>query len=190
MKKLDWWESGREEIRKMPIVCPNVECGKQIQVSAFIKDDELVIENCPSCDAPISGALYVGEPDVQEEIQYPISAEIKWQVEGSVIGERTTKFGPVPDIGSMLLYVLRDGVNFFGSPGLSSQQLYATIADFIIRNLLHPGQLREIMTLCGERLMNAADLEQFTVIKSNGGNGEEKPSCDKDKTEEESDDDE
>jgi hypothetical protein len=186
--KIEHWESGREEIRKIPLVCPNDECVKKVQVSAFIQDGQLVIENCPACGMPIDAALYIGAEEAEQEIQYAVSAEVRWHVDGSVIEERSTKFGPVVDILSIILYVLHDGVDFFGSPYLSSQQIYAGIADFIIRNRLQPEQLKKLMGLCSERLMSDAVMEQFTVIKASGNNGGAEPSGKKEDEEDNNDD--
>ncbi|MHA2066098.1 MAG: hypothetical protein ACXABY_17140 [Candidatus Thorarchaeota archaeon] len=173
MKRLKHWESGRDEMRKIPIVCP--ACETKVQVNAFIEDGNLVIGDCPACEEPISGALYVGEPDddVEEQMEWAITAEIKWNVEGSVIQERRTKIGPVPDIPSILIYVLRDSVDFFGGPGISGQELYEILATFIVGNELNHDQVKGILALCGERLAKEpADVELFSVIKSNGKNGD------------------
>ena len=188
MKKLVFWNSGRDEMRKIPIICPNPECLKQIQVGGSVEDGELAISNCTACGTPISAALYVGEPDDTEELLHPVTATVTWTVGNSTVSERTTKFGPTMDIPSTLLTVLGDGVQFFRNPDISTHELYELLVRYIVANILPAEQLEEILKICSERMKTPTVVEEFTVIKSNGNNGVTRHSSDNEAKEDTDDD--
>jgi len=188
-KQLKHWESGRAEIRKVPIVCSI--CGKEVQVGGWVHEDKLVFENCPGCDAPIRAEFYSGIEGDSEDVEkkYPISAEITWKIEGGMESERTSSFGPVIQVLSLLMSVLQSGIRYFAHPKLSEEHLFYSIATIIATQILTFEQVEALMAICVQQQVDSASEKPSITLVTDPGNGEV-VSPDKDTDKETKDDDE
>lgn len=172
MEKLAHWDSGgKEEIRKVPIVCS--VCNKQVSVGGWIHEGELVFENCPGCGAPIRAEMYagVGDTEDQEAVPFPIYAEVTWKIEGGVESERTTKIGPLFQVTSLLTAVLNTGVEYFAHSTMSPGCLWESVCRILVTQVLTTDQMSGILDLYASRLAEDVVAQGPFTIVSSGGNG-------------------
>lgn len=133
--KLQHWDSGREDMRNIPVVCG--VCNQQVSVSGVVQDGQLIFDPCPNCTAIITGGLFVeiGEPEERER-DLDIGVTVEWWIEGGVESQRSSSFGPIKNVPSLLMTILVSGVDYYAHPNLSKEYLYTSIACMITGNLL------------------------------------------------------
>jgi predicted RNA-binding Zn-ribbon protein involved in translation (DUF1610 family) len=187
--KLKHWTSGREEIRKVPIVC-NV-CNEQVSVGGWVQEDKLVFENCPNCGLPIRCEMFGGtekEKDDQAR-NLPLYADVKWSIEGPVSEpERTGKIGPLYQVSSLLVRVMAHGAQYFSGPQLPESRLFGAACNLLVRHVLTPEHVANMIAVGTERLEKASEQapdspipDGFVVLPTGGNNGyHNKPTDDED----------
>lgn len=178
MKEVQYWDSGgKEEIRKIPIVCS--ACGKSVSLGGKIQDEGLVLENCPACNAPLFVMIYTGIDDETESEKegYPISADIKWEIKGGVQPEQSAKFGPMIQVPRLLISVLNSGIEYFSHSGMSVEFLFGKVCTMLVEQVLPPKRVGEVLDICTQRLTDAVqEPSAFTVIGDSGVKEEIEPS--------------
>jgi hypothetical protein len=156
--RIKLWDSGREELRKLPIICPF--CEKEVQISGTIEDGELKWDDCPNCQAMITGAFYSDDEEEYEPgvAKYPVSAEVKWMIEGAVESERTSKIGSAfSDFGpvELLSRVLVEGAGYFQRQAMPPSYILSRVL-WLVLEVLPSQYMEEIIVLCQERIAEAA----------------------------------
>lgn len=185
--KLNHWDSGREEMRNIPVVC--AACEQQVSVGGQIQDGVMVFDPCPNCGAVITGGLYVDDgEDEKEDRELEIGAEVEWFIDGGVEFQRSNSFGPLKKVPSLLVAVLMAGVDYFSQPDLAKDYVYTSIACMITKNLLSIQGVGSLMEVCEERLAKPVVAGGPQLVKLNGDNGKSAKS--ESQTEENTDDDE
>jgi hypothetical protein len=170
---LKHWPSGREEVRKVPIICG--VCNEKVSVGGWVHEEKLVFENCPNCGAPIRCEMFAGPEGEEEKAKksFPIGAEIKWMIEGAVESERSAKFGPLLQVTDLLLNVLNSGVQYYTHPDLTIPYLFGSICHTLVEKVLTMEHVELVMATGAKRINDATGQNAVTVVGNPDNGGKE-----------------
>jgi len=167
--RVNHWDNGKSEIYcSIPVEFPN--CEQQVSVTGYLEEGKMRLEPCPSCGTELS--LEVLFQDKEESTnsqsapkQYIARAVVNWFYAGGAVQQQSVVLGDTPNIYTLLLNVLNNGVLFY-APGTQSK-LHGAIAQFVLQNWVPKNEAREIISaiLSGFDAENVDDSVEKTNNK-------------------------
>lgn len=162
-EKLSHWQGIKKaELRSIPIICGG--CGAKVSIHGGIEDGEMVFDNCPACNAPISGQLFMAGEEAEAPAIPVLSAEVTWRLAGGRRPECKTVIGETLIVTEVLMTVLDTGVNYYAYSGLPPSEIYKFLASIIVQNMMSLKDLPVLIQAITARI-KAQDIVTESVGK-------------------------